>query len=55
MSSRPGKGGKRSAPWKQEDTRSPPSPGNPRLSAQTRKLLLKHYRTKYGVRGRGGG
>jgi len=27
---------------------------NPRLSAQTRKVLLKHYRTKYGVRSRGG-
>jgi len=27
---------------------------NPRLSAQTRKILLKHYRTKYGVRSRGG-
>ena len=28
---------------------------NPRLSAQTRKILLKHYRTKYGVRSRGRG
>jgi len=26
---------------------------NPSLSAQTRKVLSKHYRTKYGVRSRG--
>ena len=33
----------------------PTHPGlNPRLSAQTRKILQKHYRTKYGVRSRGG-
>jgi len=32
-----------------------PSALNPRLSAQTRKILLKHYRTKYAVRHRGGG
>lgn len=31
----------------------PPAPANPELHAQKRKLLLQHYRTKYGV-GRGG-
>ncbi|HXF66386.1 MAG TPA: hypothetical protein VNK67_06800 [Burkholderiales bacterium] len=30
---------------------SPPT-ANPRLYAQTRKVLAKHYRTKYGVRQR---
>jgi len=39
----------------QAETKNPRSAANPRLSAQTRKVLLKHYRTKYGLRNRGGG
>jgi hypothetical protein len=32
-------------------TRAPASPGvNPRLSAQTRKVLQQHYRAKHGVK-----
>ena len=54
MRSRARKGGTPSAPWKQGDTKSPSPAGNPHLTAQTRKVLLKHYRTKYGVRNRGG-
>ena len=35
-------------------SKQPPAP-NPHLYAQTRKILSKHYRTKYGMRqGRGG-
>lgn len=39
---RPPKGGKR----------KPPKPPNPNLNAQTRKVLAKHYRAKYGVSGK---
>ena len=36
------------------EPKQPPS-RNPHLYAQTRKILSKHYRTKYGMRqGRGG-
>ncbi|HEX7952100.1 MAG TPA: hypothetical protein VF523_03400 [Burkholderiales bacterium] len=30
--------------------RKPPKPPNPNLNAQTRKVLAKHYRAKYGVK-----
>ncbi|MDH3286336.1 MAG: hypothetical protein OEP48_01220 [Betaproteobacteria bacterium] len=36
------------------ESAQPRQPSNPRLSAQTRKVLSKHYRTKYGVRSQGG-
>ncbi|MEO8159066.1 MAG: hypothetical protein ABI648_14815 [Betaproteobacteria bacterium] len=32
------------------DRRKPPKPPNPNLNAQTRKVLAKHYRAKYGVK-----
>jgi hypothetical protein len=54
MSSRPPKAGKRPAPRREGETKISAAAANPRLSAQTRKILLKHYRTKYGVRSRGG-
>ena len=55
MSSRPTKGENRPKPRKRGKKKGSALPANPRLSAQTRKILLKHYRTKYGVRSRGGG
>jgi len=42
-------------PGKEDETKIPSPPANPRLYAQTRKVLSKHYRTKYGVRSRGRG
>jgi len=41
------------APLAAAQLKQTPAPES-RLSAQTRKVLLKHYRTKYGVRSRGG-
>jgi hypothetical protein len=37
------------APKPQKQNAKPPS-GNPRLTAQTRKVLGKHYANKYGVK-----
>jgi len=38
-----------------EQSKQSPAGHNPHLYAQTRKILSKHYRTKYGMRqGRGG-
>ena len=54
MSSRRSKPGKRIVPAAGPKAHSAPRTPGPDLSAQTRKILLKHYRTKYGVRGRGG-
>ncbi|MGW8183499.1 MAG: hypothetical protein ACWGMT_06040 [Burkholderiales bacterium] len=52
MSSRPTKGQKLTR-RKHGEATIPALAANPRLSAQTRKILQKHYRTKYGVRSRG--
>jgi hypothetical protein len=35
---------------KKADKRDPAKPPNPNLNAQTRKVLAKHYRAKYGVK-----
>ena len=40
-------------PLEAAQLKSAPAPKS-RLSTQTRKVLQKHYRTKYGVGGRGG-
>lgn len=55
MRSRSPKTGNKPTPRKHREVTSPALAANPRLSVQTRKILLKHYRTKYGVRSRGGG
>jgi hypothetical protein len=48
------KPGRSSRPEAAQSKQSPAS-RNPHLYAQTRKILSKHYRTKYGMRqGRGG-
>lgn len=54
MRSRSPKAGNKPAPRKHGEATIPAPAANPRLSAQTRKVLSKHYRTKYGVRSRGG-
>lgn len=55
MRSQPPKTGRRAGRRPKSGKENPPPTGNPNLYAQTRKILLKHYRTKYGVRHRGGG
>ena len=37
-------------PKPQKQSAKPPVRGNPRLTAQTRKVLGKHYANKYGVK-----
>jgi len=55
MTTRPTKAGKRAGFGPKGAKESPPPTHNPHLYAQTRKILSKHYRTKYGMRqGRGG-
>ena len=55
MTTRPTKTGKRGAFGPKVAKNIPPPAPNPYLYAQTRKILSKHYRTKYGMRqGRGG-
>jgi hypothetical protein len=55
MSTRPTKAGKRAAFGPKGAKDIPPPAPNSYLYAQTRKILSKHYRTKYGMRqGRGG-
>jgi len=54
MSSRTTKGENRPARRKHGEAKISGLAANPRLSAQTRKILQKHYRTKYGVRSRDG-
>jgi len=55
MTTRPTKTGKGAAFGPKGAKEIPPPTGNPHLYAQTRKILSKHYRTKYGMRqGRGG-
>jgi hypothetical protein len=46
MKQDPGKHG----PKPQKETRKPQTPGNKRLTQQTRKLLGKHYANKYRTR-----
>lgn len=41
--------GKR-APLSRREGSRPRNPLNPRLNAQTRKVLTQHYRAKYGVK-----
>ena len=55
MSSRSPKTGKGPTPGPKSAKENLAPPRNPHLYAQTRKILSKHYRTKYGMRqGRGG-
>jgi hypothetical protein len=55
MTTRPTKAGKRAAFGPKGAKEIPPPAPNPHLYAQTRKILSKHYRAKYGMRqGRGG-
>jgi len=49
------KKGKPVPPGSKTAKQNPPGALNPHLYAQTRKILSKHYRAKYGMRqGRGG-
>ena len=55
MTSRPSKTGKGPTPGPKSAKENLSAARNPHLYAQTRKILSKHYRTKYGMRqGRGG-
>ena len=55
MTSEPPKKGKRPGPEPISAKENRPPLRNPDLYAQTRKILSKHYRAKYGMRqGRGG-
>lgn len=55
MASRPPKTGKHPNPGPKSAREHLPPAANPHLYAQTRKILSKHYRAKYGMRqGRGG-
>lgn len=49
------KKGKPVPPGSKTAKRNPRGAVNPHLYAQTRKILSKHYRTKYGMRQRRGG
>jgi len=55
MTTRPMKAGKRAAFGPKGAKEIPPPAPNAYLYAQTRKILSKHYRTKYGMRQRRGG
>ena len=55
MNSRLPKTGKRAGAGPKGAKGDAPPAGNPQLHKQTRKILSKHYRAKYGMRqGRGG-
>jgi len=42
--------GKPQRPRPQKQSAKPPAHANPRLTAQTRRVLGKHYANKYGVK-----